>query len=267
MLAQACISILGNLIVVIPNAMDCGSFLAGKKFEAAKIPEIQVNLPTNKSTNLMFKLVKIPACLSIPSGCHVVHSPITNQSTADLLNHLFASSGDFWLMHIQSWSTDQQPSLKAAKPFFPILHKDQSWADSANSPLVGVSEDDAESITPAVNALLTACTVARMQNTTGQISIDLTPNQQKGDNSSTMNNDVALVRATQDSFLFPSTKKPLQADNRRAKFCIIFSAHDPAIATIRPPVFTDTAIELSAWIVPTGGSLTFLMQSPPPMTK
>ncbi len=32
-------AILGNLIVIMPNALDCGSFITGKKFEANEIPE------------------------------------------------------------------------------------------------------------------------------------------------------------------------------------------------------------------------------------
>ncbi len=54
-------AILGNLIVVMPNALDCGSFIAEKKFEADEIPEIQTLLPTNDSDDPTFKLVKIPA--------------------------------------------------------------------------------------------------------------------------------------------------------------------------------------------------------------
>ncbi len=139
---------------------------------------MRTTLPTNDSDNHTFKFVKIPACFSIPFGCQIVKRTIRDQSTADILSHLLVSYGDFWFMHIQTLSADPQQlviALEAAKPFFPSLHKDQSQATSATSPLMGVSKDDAKLFMPQVNALLTACTDSEKQNTTTQIPVNVTP--------------------------------------------------------------------------------------------
>ncbi len=124
-----------------PKCIGLQQFPCREKFKATKIPEIQAFLLTNITNDPMFILVEIPTCFPIPFGCRVVHGPITDQSTSDILTHLSASSGDFWLTHIQAWSTDQQQQIMAsdaAKSIIPSLQKDQLWAASTTSPLTGV---------------------------------------------------------------------------------------------------------------------------------
>ncbi len=217
--------------------------------KATKIPEIQAILPTNDTTNPTFKLIKIPAGFPAPFGCHVVHSPITDQSTADLLTHLSASSGDFWFTHIQTWSMDLQQkimNLDAAKPFFPSLHKDQSWTASSTSLLMGVLEDDKELFKLKVDVLLTACTDAHKRNTSEQVPVNLTSKHCKGDNFLTMTDDLTTNRPTPTTSLTPPAKQPSQTINRQARFYILFAAYNSTTKTISPPNLTETALKLSA---------------------
>ncbi len=59
-----------------------------KRFDAAKVLEIQKFLPPNDSVDNTYQFVNIPSCFPMLFGYHVVQGPIYNQTTADILNHI-----------------------------------------------------------------------------------------------------------------------------------------------------------------------------------
>ncbi len=141
--------IIGNLLVVTTNSMDCRSFTAGKKFDATEVPELQDILPPNNSEDPTHKLVKISACFPIPFGCHIVQGPINDQTTMGVLNRILASSWYFWLMSTQSWSANLQEI---------VLQSDAANHSFQNSPKIKLGqyhplEPLAEVITEHIEAL------------------------------------------------------------------------------------------------------------------
>ncbi len=78
--------------------------------------------------------------------------PIANQTTANILNHISAALGDFWLIQIQTWNVELQEkavALDTAKSFFL---------------LTALSEDNKKLLLVHVQALKIECMLAKMRN-------------------------------------------------------------------------------------------------------